>query len=129
MVGVWTRDSGLTRLRVDPTANVDQIDAAADEVAWMLADLACRAPPFMCADHIELWLLDRAGLPLALLLSVRDAGACRRVNEVQWILAPLANLEVVRSAAGDAQALGGCRVPVGQDLAGISSRLSRHRRP
>ena len=77
--GVWTKETGLRRVPLSPVLELDlllETCAALTEVLpACLADL-----PFPHADRYELWLLDQAGLPFALLASstrIRDIDGYR----------------------------------------------------
>jgi hypothetical protein len=67
--GSWTRDQGLKRGPLYPSEDFRRLEAMGATVYEHLLEVHDRIP-FPFADRFELWLLDRGGLPLALLQSV-----------------------------------------------------------
>ena len=68
--GTWNEKQGLVRLPFDPMADVDDACQKADEILALLPE-KLRQQPFPYEDKKELWLLDQAARPLALLASIR----------------------------------------------------------
>jgi hypothetical protein len=64
--GVWTPERGLDRVPVNPILNNASIIPAAEELVGILQTVHHQVP-FPQQDRLELWLLDRHRLPLALL--------------------------------------------------------------
>jgi hypothetical protein len=67
--GRWSTDTGLRRGPRNPSVDFRRMEALGDVLAEQLPALH-RQVPFAFRDDFELWLLDTAGRPLALLDSV-----------------------------------------------------------
>jgi hypothetical protein len=66
--GTWSRAAGLRRVPLSPILDLDLLLGASAALTERLP--ACFDElPFVPADRHELWLMDREGLPLALLAS------------------------------------------------------------
>ncbi len=67
----WSAGEGLVQYPFDPMADLDQAWARAEAMVAALEPLH-RQVPFAPADHLEHWLLDAGGRPLALVASRLD---------------------------------------------------------
>lgn len=67
--GSWSNETGLRRGPRNPSKDFRRMEALGDVLAEQLLHLHCQAP-FAFRDDFELWLLDTADRPLALLDSV-----------------------------------------------------------
>ncbi len=86
--GLWSRGGGLWRVPVNPMLDLDEMLA---EQNAMLAALAAHADhlPFPLVDRFELWALDDAAQPLALLATTDRAERAARLRPPPWQAAPL----------------------------------------
>lgn len=81
--GTWSPGEGLRRAPVRSTQDYSLIQAKGDA---LLAAIKAHLPqlPFPLQDRFELWLLDSAGLPLALVDSSADVPAGDSDTTVRW---------------------------------------------
>jgi len=81
--GTWSASEGLQRAPVRSTQDYSLIQDKGDALlAAIKANLS--ALPFPLEDRFELWLLDSAGLPLALVDSATEAPVGDEVGHVRW---------------------------------------------
>jgi hypothetical protein len=81
--GSWSEARGLRRGPRSPTADFRRLEAMGTVLFEHLASLQ-RELPFAFKDDHELWLLDTAGRPLALLHSVLDADEMTGDIALEW---------------------------------------------
>ena len=81
--GTWSPDAGLQRAPVRSTQDYSLIQAKGDALLEAIKANLHRLP-FPLQDRYELWLLDSAGLPLALVDSRTEAPAGDEDEAVRW---------------------------------------------
>jgi hypothetical protein len=81
--GSWSMDTGLRRGPINPSADFRRLAALGDVVYEQLR-ARYREVPFPFRDTFELWLLDTAGRPLALLHSVVDESEMTFDHGPRW---------------------------------------------
>jgi hypothetical protein len=81
--GLWSAEDSLQRFPTRPGLDRDQLDVLANALLGELAE-ATGYLPFPLRDAFELWLLDTAGRPLALLGSAVDPADMGRVGARRW---------------------------------------------
>ena len=81
--GTWSQAEGLRRGRLYPSDDFRQMEALGTILFQHLTH-AHQQVPFDFKDQIELWLLDSAAQPLALLESVLDENALKFDLAVDW---------------------------------------------
>jgi len=81
--GAWSEETGLRRVPVSPVMDLDKMLGASEGLTSVLAECLGRLP-FEPADRHELWLLDAAGLPFALVASTTQFPAGATVRSEPW---------------------------------------------
>ena len=81
--GSWSTEKGLRRGSIYPSEDFNRMEAQGAIVYQHLLHMHDQVP-FPFADRFELWLLDRAGLPLALLQSTVRAADVRLDHGPRW---------------------------------------------
>lgn len=81
--GVWSAQTGLKRGPIYPSDDFLQMEEMGTIVYQYLTQVH-RKVPFPLRDHYELWLLDEAGQPLALLNSVVAENEIDQETAVEW---------------------------------------------
>jgi hypothetical protein len=86
--GTWSRRRGLWRVPVNPILDIGEM---IEESEALIADLRASVDqvPFAPADRLELWLLDKHSLPLALLATTDEPGRIGDLRPQPWQAAPL----------------------------------------
>jgi len=74
--GLWSAESGLTRVPLNPILDIGAMVSAADALVGAVAGAAAMLP-FALAPELELWQLGRDGRPLALLAVAPEHDAPR----------------------------------------------------
>lgn len=82
--GAWSAESGLRRVPVSPIMDLDVMLRASAALSQVLPECLVSLP-FAPADRYELWLLDGAGEPFALLASTTQAPFGERVRPEPWM--------------------------------------------
>ena len=115
--GIWSAETGVRRVPINPIMDVGaMLEAAAplvDEVESAAAHL-----PFPLNDALELWLLDRQGQPLALLMSATPGEDLSRLDERRWCAAAMSDRNLGTPRPPD-------KSPVADDLESMVRRSSR----
>lgn len=81
--GLWSERDGLTRVPLNPILDVGRMLAAAGVLIDRLG-ASLPALPFPLAPELELWLLDQAQAPLALLAAVTQDAGLDEVGHPAW---------------------------------------------
>jgi hypothetical protein len=81
--GNWNRDTGMTRVPVNPVLDIGAMLEAARGLVAALEEQIERLP-FPLADRFEQWLLDRHDRPLALLASTVERAVIDEVADAHW---------------------------------------------
>jgi hypothetical protein len=85
--GLWTRESGLRQVPINPLFNIRDMIASAESLIGQLQP-ALQRLPFPLADPYEAWLLDgQDAQPLALLQSSRNEEERQRMEAGKWVAA------------------------------------------
>jgi hypothetical protein len=87
--GRWSEVNGLKRGPIQQSDDFRRLEALGDRLFDVLKSGAFR-PPFPLLDRYELWLLDQAGRPLALLQSSLDGPSHNLENDLNWRACPTA---------------------------------------
>lgn len=91
--GQWTRHSGLRRQTLPPELRAESFRIYAERLTAYLRNAAFTLP-FPVGDPLELWLLDRDNLPLALVASAQTRDRLPQIRVPQWVAAlPYAHLQ------------------------------------
>jgi len=86
--GVWSAEAGLTQVPVNPILNNGAIIPAARHLLGVL-ERTHRQTPFPLLDRLECWLLDKVGLPLALIATaLSESERSPRPVPAAWLAAP-----------------------------------------
>ncbi len=86
--GVWSAANGLRQVPLSPILDIGEIQQALAPLLEALPQRHAEAP-FPLSDAYELWSLDSAGQPLALLASTPDAEQMASIKTAPWNAAPL----------------------------------------
>jgi hypothetical protein len=81
--GVWSAEAGLRRVPASPILDLDLLLGASAALLEVLPDRLA-ALPFAPADRHELWLVDDASLPFALVASSTQAQEAARFRPETW---------------------------------------------
>lgn len=92
--GDWSAETGLKRAPVRNAADMDRIDAIGSHLLEAVKHAAADLP-FPLRDHDELWLLDHAARPLALLSVAIDEGVRETPQTLTWHPGELAKAQFV----------------------------------
>jgi hypothetical protein len=82
--GVWTADSGLRRVPLNPILDLGHMLRVTDALVAQIAANLNRIP-FPLAPEFEQWLLDAEGVPLALLATAQGEADLADVTASEWI--------------------------------------------
>lgn len=85
--GSWHRELGLSQVPVNPILDVGAMLAASERMISAL-ELVQGRLPFPFVDHIERWLLDSEGRPLALLAATIEHRFTREIRADSWHATP-----------------------------------------
>lgn len=85
--GNWHPEQGLTRVPANPILDIGAMLAASERMVGTLQAVQERLP-FAFADHIERWLLDDTGRPLALLAATVEPRYTEEIHADDWQAIP-----------------------------------------
>lgn len=81
--GLWSERTGLRRVPLNPILDAGRMVAALDALIGLIQG-SIDELPFPLAEELELWLLDRAQVPLALLATAIPGSALGEMGTPSW---------------------------------------------